>query len=56
LSDAARRWPPTGASAGGRQHDGLDQTLMRLTMFKYIIAWLLGVPALVLVIVYFFFR
>jgi len=25
-------------------------------MFKYIVAWLLGVPALVLVIIYFFFH
>ena len=27
-----------------------------LVMGKYIIAWILGVPAIVLVVVYFFFR
>jgi hypothetical protein len=29
---------------------------VRPVMFKYIVAWLLGVPALVLVVIYFFFH
>lgn len=35
---------------------GAELTLRRINMGKYFIAWLLGVPAFVLLIVWFFFR
>jgi hypothetical protein len=38
-----------------RSPAALDQPLETM-MGKYVIAWLLGVPALVLVVIYMFFR
>ena len=42
-------------SLGGPLYAGHSQ-LWECDMGKYVIGWLLGVPAIVLVVVYFFFR
>lgn len=33
-----------------------SSTMQERTMGKYVLAWILGVPAIVLVLIYFFFR
>lgn len=42
-------------SLGSSLYAGFSQ-LLECDMGKYVIGWLLGVPAIVLVVVYFFFR
>ena len=42
--------------AVGASPAGTNPTARRRIMGKYLIGWLLGVPAIVLVIIYFFFR
>jgi hypothetical protein len=67
-SCAEETWPPQWALflrrvvasswAGNRRNDLTcpHNTQLELVMGKYVIGWILGVPAIVLVVAYFFFR
>jgi hypothetical protein len=48
------RRPLPGALASA--HPCLTQRLQELTMGKYFLAWLLGVPGIVLLLIYLFFH
>jgi len=49
-------WRRPGWNADAATYPVQLNGLLELAMGKYVIAWILGVPALVLVVVYFFFR
>jgi len=56
VSYSGRRLPPTVAANGGGYGAGILQSTQETLMGKYFIAWLLGVPAFVLVIAYLIFH
>jgi hypothetical protein len=50
------RLAETGCNRPSPRRGLRPESTRRRTMAKYLIAWLLGVPAVVLVILYFFFH